>query len=169
MSGSSQLSLTPQMDVYSYAILCVEIVGMGRLPWPLMDDEAVRRFVLGQLSFFPLTTLLTSPDGLVFNSRKCATTAPHFTFQHSSPPGPPRRVLAPQSRHSTDLLDHRAGSERHTRELFAKFARPWRRPFFGDGRRDSSLCPEDFVGRGATGEVLSGHETCPAVKRQHAK
>ena len=37
MSGSSQLSLTPQIDVYSYAILCVEIVGMRRLPWLLMD------------------------------------------------------------------------------------------------------------------------------------
>ena len=61
MSGSSQLSLTPQMDVYSYAILCVEIVGMGRLPWPLMDDEAVRHFVLGQLPPFPLSTL---PHGL---------------------------------------------------------------------------------------------------------
>ncbi|KAG6877905.1 hypothetical protein C0993_002387 [Termitomyces sp. T159_Od127] len=46
MSGESQLALTSQMDVYAYAILCVEIVAMGKLPWPLADDEAVRHFVL---------------------------------------------------------------------------------------------------------------------------
>ncbi|KAI9457475.1 hypothetical protein BJY52DRAFT_1223837 [Lactarius psammicola] len=38
--------LTPEMDVYAFAICCVEILTMGALPWPLMDDEAVRRFVL---------------------------------------------------------------------------------------------------------------------------
>ncbi|KAG5722263.1 Tyrosine-protein kinase [Termitomyces sp. T112] len=46
MSGESQLALTSQMDVYAYAISCVEIVSMGKLPWPLADDEAVRHFVL---------------------------------------------------------------------------------------------------------------------------
>ncbi|KAG6883382.1 hypothetical protein C0992_008854 [Termitomyces sp. T32_za158] len=46
MSGESQLALTPQMDVYAYAISCVEIVAMGKLPWPLADDDAVRHFVL---------------------------------------------------------------------------------------------------------------------------
>jgi abelson tyrosine-protein kinase 1 len=50
MSGSSPFSLTPQMDVYSYAILCIEILGMGRLPWPLMSDENVRHFVLSMTS-----------------------------------------------------------------------------------------------------------------------
>ncbi|KAF7353961.1 Protein kinase domain-containing protein [Mycena venus] len=44
MLGSSEL--TPAMDVYSYAICCVEILSMGRLPWPLLTDEAVRNFVL---------------------------------------------------------------------------------------------------------------------------
>ncbi|KAG6877678.1 hypothetical protein C0992_009504 [Termitomyces sp. T32_za158] len=46
MSGESQLALTPQMDVYAYAILCVEIVAMGKLPWPFADDDTVRHFVL---------------------------------------------------------------------------------------------------------------------------
>ncbi|KAG6902523.1 hypothetical protein C0995_015340 [Termitomyces sp. Mi166 len=46
MSGESQLALTPQMDVYAYAISCAEIVSMGKLPWPLADDDAVRHFVL---------------------------------------------------------------------------------------------------------------------------
>ncbi|KAJ6589026.1 hypothetical protein B0H19DRAFT_1058099 [Mycena capillaripes] len=44
MLGSSDL--TPEMDVYSYAICCFEILSMGRMPWPLMSDEAVRDFVL---------------------------------------------------------------------------------------------------------------------------
>ncbi|KAG6855823.1 hypothetical protein H0H87_010489 [Tephrocybe sp. NHM501043] len=46
MSGLSQLALTAQMDVYAYAISCVEILSMGKMPWPLADDEAVRHFVL---------------------------------------------------------------------------------------------------------------------------
>ncbi|KAG6864758.1 hypothetical protein C0991_007317 [Blastosporella zonata] len=46
MSGLSQLALTAQMDVYAYAISCVEILSMGKMPWPLADDDAVRHFVL---------------------------------------------------------------------------------------------------------------------------
>lgn len=44
MSGHSQL--TTEMDVYSFAICCIEILTMGKMPWPLMDDDAVRHFVL---------------------------------------------------------------------------------------------------------------------------
>ena len=43
-------ALTPEMDVYAFAICCVEILTMGALPWPLMDDDAVRRFVLSEYS-----------------------------------------------------------------------------------------------------------------------
>lgn len=39
-------ALTPEMDVYAFGICCVEILTKGALPWPLMDDDAVRRFVL---------------------------------------------------------------------------------------------------------------------------
>jgi hypothetical protein len=38
--------LTAEMDVYAFAICCVEILTKGVLPWPLMDDDAVRHFVL---------------------------------------------------------------------------------------------------------------------------
>ncbi|KAF8060214.1 hypothetical protein FPV67DRAFT_1513824 [Lyophyllum atratum] len=48
MSGLSQLALTPQMDVYAYAISCVEVLSMGRVPWALLDDVAVRHFVLNE-------------------------------------------------------------------------------------------------------------------------
>ncbi|KAF9255884.1 hypothetical protein L218DRAFT_911907 [Marasmius fiardii PR-910] len=44
MSGLSQL--TVEMDVYAFAITAIEILSMGRMPWPLMDDDAVRHFVL---------------------------------------------------------------------------------------------------------------------------
>ncbi|KAF8975500.1 hypothetical protein BDQ17DRAFT_1441497 [Cyathus striatus] len=44
MSGN--IRLTAEMDVYAFAIVCVEILTMGKMPWPLSDDEAVRRFVL---------------------------------------------------------------------------------------------------------------------------
>ena len=39
-------ALTPEMDVYAFAICCVEILTKGSLPWPLADDDAVWRFVL---------------------------------------------------------------------------------------------------------------------------
>lgn len=45
MAGA--IDLTPAMDVYAYAICCIEILLMGRIPWPLSDDNDVRRFVLG--------------------------------------------------------------------------------------------------------------------------
>lgn len=39
------------MDVYAFAICCVEILTMGNLPWPLLDDEAVRHLVLSASAF----------------------------------------------------------------------------------------------------------------------
>lgn len=39
-------ALMPEMDVYAFGICCVEILTKGALPWPLMDDDAVRHFVL---------------------------------------------------------------------------------------------------------------------------
>ena len=44
-------ALTPEMDVYAFSICCVEILTMGALPWPLMDDDAVRYFVLSGSPF----------------------------------------------------------------------------------------------------------------------
>ena len=43
--------LTPEMDVYAFAICCWEILAMGALPWMFMDDDAVRHLVL---SGYPL-------------------------------------------------------------------------------------------------------------------
>jgi hypothetical protein len=38
------------VDIYAFAICCVEILTMGGLPWPRVDDQAVRRFVLRESS-----------------------------------------------------------------------------------------------------------------------
>ena len=44
MAGQSEL--TQQIDVYAFAICCIEVLTKGGLPWPLADDDAVRHFVL---------------------------------------------------------------------------------------------------------------------------
>ncbi|KAI0049057.1 hypothetical protein FA95DRAFT_1538888 [Auriscalpium vulgare] len=51
--------LTPEIDVYAFAICCVEILTKGALPWPLMDDDAVRHLVINDniRPSLPLTAL----------------------------------------------------------------------------------------------------------------
>jgi abelson tyrosine-protein kinase 1 len=44
MAGQSRL--TQEMDVWAFSICCVEILTMGRIPWPLHNDDSVRYFVL---------------------------------------------------------------------------------------------------------------------------
>lgn len=44
MTGQSKL--TQEMDVYAFAISCIEILTKGDLPWPHMDDDSVRYFSL---------------------------------------------------------------------------------------------------------------------------
>lgn len=47
MEGLSDL--TPKVDVYAFAITCVEILNMGQMPWSLMDDSSVQFVVLSTL------------------------------------------------------------------------------------------------------------------------
>jgi len=54
MAGGNSQFLAP-MDTYAFAICCIEILTMGGLPWPLLDDDTVRHLVL---SAFPFTRLL---------------------------------------------------------------------------------------------------------------
>ncbi|RPD53297.1 hypothetical protein L227DRAFT_617134 [Lentinus tigrinus ALCF2SS1-6] len=44
MSGLS--GLTQEVDVYAFAITCVELLTKGAVPWLMADDDAVRHFVL---------------------------------------------------------------------------------------------------------------------------
>ena len=50
LEGAS--TLTQATDVYAFAILCIEVLAMGQVPWFLDDDESVRHFVLSMASFF---------------------------------------------------------------------------------------------------------------------
>ena len=47
LEGAS--TLTQATDVYAFAILCIEVLGMGQVPWCLDDDESVRHFVLSKI------------------------------------------------------------------------------------------------------------------------
>lgn len=66
MSGLSDL--TQQIDVYAFAITCVELLTKGALPWAMADDDAVRHFVLRTLFLslafqaFLLTTIHLGED-----------------------------------------------------------------------------------------------------------
>ncbi|KIJ58311.1 hypothetical protein HYDPIDRAFT_90991 [Hydnomerulius pinastri MD-312] len=50
--GDNQL--TAAVDVYAFAICCVEILGMGDLPWARLDDSTVASLVLGEKQRPPL-------------------------------------------------------------------------------------------------------------------
>ena len=47
LEGAS--TLTQATDVYAFAILCIEVLAMGQVPWFLDDDESVRHLVLSKL------------------------------------------------------------------------------------------------------------------------
>ncbi|KAF8528481.1 hypothetical protein BU17DRAFT_80889 [Hysterangium stoloniferum] len=44
INGESRM--TPEADVYAFAIVCVEILTNGEVPWQTLDDDAVQRLVL---------------------------------------------------------------------------------------------------------------------------
>ncbi|KAF8900160.1 hypothetical protein CPB84DRAFT_1847410 [Gymnopilus junonius] len=44
LDGTS--SLTPATDIYAYAIVCIEVLTMGNLPWAHDDDDEVRHNIL---------------------------------------------------------------------------------------------------------------------------
>ena len=56
MAGSNSQFRAP-MDVYAFAICCVEILNKGDLPWPLLDDETVRHLVLSAFAFIRLPSV----------------------------------------------------------------------------------------------------------------
>ncbi|KAF8889717.1 hypothetical protein CPB85DRAFT_1333584 [Mucidula mucida] len=49
--------LTPAVDVYAFAMTCMEILSMGRVPWAYVGDDTVRHFVLKENSrpLIPIT------------------------------------------------------------------------------------------------------------------
>ena len=64
IGGQTMARLTAPIDVYAFAIVCVEIFTEGALPWPPTDDDTIRRMVLGMYVFvFPLDA-----EGLPFGA-----------------------------------------------------------------------------------------------------
>lgn len=43
--------LTHWTDIFAFAIVCIEVLSMGELPWGTMNDEDVRSALLGTISF----------------------------------------------------------------------------------------------------------------------
>ncbi|KIY53195.1 kinase-like protein [Fistulina hepatica ATCC 64428] len=63
MSGQSQ-RITNEMDIYAYAICCIEVLSMGRLPWPHQDDDNVRYLVLKNNARPPIPNTKYGSQGL---------------------------------------------------------------------------------------------------------
>ncbi|KAF8957371.1 kinase-like domain-containing protein, partial [Flammula alnicola] len=76
MSGASPL--TPEVDVWAFSITCVEILTMGRIPWPLEDDDTVRDLVLKGNLHPPLPKILpfNIPPALLDILNNCWCVAP---------------------------------------------------------------------------------------------
>ncbi|PCH42817.1 hypothetical protein WOLCODRAFT_25573 [Wolfiporia cocos MD-104 SS10] len=54
---------TPQIDVYAFAMCCIEVLMKGSVPWPLADDDSVRHFVLRENMRPPIPVLQYSWRG----------------------------------------------------------------------------------------------------------
>ena len=44
ISGDNVMS--PEVDVYAFAIVCIEILTNGDLPWSMLDDQVIQQLVL---------------------------------------------------------------------------------------------------------------------------
>ena len=38
-------------DMYAFAMCCVEILGMGEVPWKTLDDKIICELVLGEYNY----------------------------------------------------------------------------------------------------------------------
>ena len=54
MMGGHHNRLTQEMDIYAFAICCVEILDKGIMPWQHHDDFAIVRFVTGAYCLFDI-------------------------------------------------------------------------------------------------------------------
>ncbi|KAJ3927538.1 MAG: hypothetical protein NXY57DRAFT_1105715 [Lentinula lateritia] len=59
-AGSSQL--TVEMDVYAFAVCCTEVLSLGRMPWPLYDDNQVQNHIMANQRPDVPPTCFTSPN-----------------------------------------------------------------------------------------------------------
>lgn len=50
----SEVGLTAAIDVYAYAITCIEILSMGNIPWGSAEDSSLAYRIIGKSNFYPL-------------------------------------------------------------------------------------------------------------------
>ncbi|TDL14843.1 hypothetical protein BD410DRAFT_796909 [Rickenella mellea] len=62
--------LTFKADVYAFAVVCVEVLNKGSLPWPMMDDDTVRQHVI-QNDMRPAIPMAAVPNGLALVIQRC--------------------------------------------------------------------------------------------------
>ena len=112
MSGRNQ-ETTPAVDVWAFAITCSEILNMGKLPWGVMDDVAVRSFVLS--SFDPFIPIICRPILIMFckhyRRRRTPPAAKELTIPHATHSGSSRLVLAGRSLQTIYILKDRERTE----------------------------------------------------------
>ncbi|KDQ49984.1 hypothetical protein JAAARDRAFT_186654 [Jaapia argillacea MUCL 33604] len=81
LGGITQL--TTEMDVYSFAITCHEILSRGKMPWGVLDDDTVRHLVLEKHSRPALHSNRVATKELLNLIRKCwdqnPASRPHFS------------------------------------------------------------------------------------------
>ena len=74
MKRGGDALLTPQVDVYAFAIVCVEVLGNGKPPWPDYNDGTIRARVLSKVHYLP-TYFHSSNIILLLDNRR--PTIPH--------------------------------------------------------------------------------------------
>ncbi|KAI5119647.1 hypothetical protein M0805_009008 [Coniferiporia weirii] len=70
IDGDSSGVLTYQVDVYAYAIVCVEIFADGALPWAMVDDNSYRHLVIEENKRPPITSTNAS-NGILSVIESC--------------------------------------------------------------------------------------------------
>lgn len=84
LEGAS--TLTQATDVYAFAILCIEVLAMGQVPWCLDDDESVRHFVLSKVPFFHSRRYLINLSHHYFRSKQTTGDTCRFFFAIATRP-----------------------------------------------------------------------------------
>jgi hypothetical protein len=117
---TGEVEMTKETDVYAFAIACVEIVNLGKLPWGIMlEDEAVRQRVLSTLSYVFLPSLTR-----ILITFRCRGKRPSRTqripIQYAKLARDSQALLALRSHSSPPVLQDIEGPRETTQELWQR-------------------------------------------------